>query len=300
MSKIVIIGSSISGFSACLELTKKSGHEITLISKEESLPYNGALLIDYLTSKIKKDELFFSKEDFFIQNKINFLRSSVVVRLDTRKQKVVLKDNSKIDYDYLIIASGQKIEIPDLPGKSKEGVFGFYSLEDAEKIKKRLVVSDTACIFGINSNALKLADFFVSKACDVKIISKDSQPFDFVDKDKIECINMSSPVEFIGEGELQAVKLSSGKVIGTSLACFCEGFMPQTEFLKNSGVELIESYVLVDDCFRSNIENIFASGSCARKKDSSLIDKDIQACSDEGKFAAINLFERGKALCQTS
>ncbi len=300
MAKIVIIGNSAAGFSACRALrADPASHEIALVSNEGYPAYNRNALADYFSGSIKERELFLCPESFYRDNGIAFLAGAGVSRLDTKKQRLVLKNNDKVNYDYLIIASGSKPELPDVPGKGKDGVLAFYYLEDLQRIKDRLMISQVACIIGRGQLCVKLAETIASKGKEVKIISR--QPFDFTATEKIELIVNTQVSEFIGEGELQAVKLDSGKVIGASLAVFAGDSVPSTDFLKETDIKLSAGYVLVDDAMRTHLENVFACGSvCVRPilQDAPAKTWD-QACA-EGALAAqgvLKLIEKGRLTC---
>lgn len=302
MAKIIIIGNSASGFSALGTFLKNSpGNELTIISKEEYPAYKKNLLLDYLSGNVKEDEIFFCNQDFYGKNNCNFKNNSEVARVDTKKRRVILKDNAKLDYDYLIIASGQKIDIPDIPGKTKDGIFTFCELGDVKTIKQRLILSNTICLIGEAGLCMRLAEKFLAKDKEVKIISK-IRPENFTAPEKMEWIDGLELSEFIGEGrELSALKLSNGKVIGTTLVIFAGNYSPASEFLKETSIKTNDGYIIVDDSMRTNLENVFACG-CVCKKDSILAkEKLIEDAVSEGVIAAESIlksFEGGKTLCQ--
>ena len=332
MAKIVIIGNSAAGFSCCDTLLKNSQDaQITVISREGYPAYKRNLLIDYLAGDIKEDGLFLCAPDFYEKNKIKFLRNSKVARIDTKKQSVVLKDNNKmepiprlrrsgssgrntqaafepaplrllsINYDYLVIATGRKMELPDLPGKTKEGIFTVCDLEDIKKIKERLTFYSEVCITGEAKLCLRLCEAISRKDKDIKIVSK-PRPDSFIPAEKREWIDNFELTEFIGEGaELKAFKLNNGKAIGASLVLFAADFSPSTEFLKETEIKTIRGYLVVDDAMRTNFENIFACGSVCRKEDSLEREKSWEDAVNEGASVAsgiANLLERGKNICQ--
>lgn len=302
MAKIVIIGNSAAGFSCCSNLLNKSrDNEITIISRENYPAYKRNLLIDYLSDTIKEEELFLAGEDFYKQNNLSLLKNSKVSAVDTKKQRVVLKDNTKVNYDYLVIASGQKIDLPDIPGKTKEGIFVVYDLEDIKNIKQRLMISDTVCIIGEPRICLRLLEAMAKKNKEFKVVSK-PRPESALPQDKIEWIDGCELVELIGEGaELRALKLSNGKAIGTSLVLFAGIYSPCGEFLKDSGIKTGQNYILVNDGMQTNFENVFACGAIARNEKFLDKEKSWEDAVNEGALAADSLIksmERMKMLCQ--
>jgi len=302
MIKIVIIGNSAAGFSACEALLKNPlEKEITVISQEDAPAYKRNLLVDYLFGNIKEDELFLCPADFYEKNKIKFLKNIKVARVDTKKQAAVLKDNTKINYDYLIIAAGEKAKLPDIPGTSKDGVFSFYNLEDARKIKERLMVADTICVAADATLSQRILEALMPKGKTIKVISRD-RPQNFTPTEKTEWIDGFDLTEIIGEGaELKAFKLSNGKAIGTSLVLFAGNYLPSTDFLKETELKTQAGYIIVDQNLRTNFENIFSCGSVCRNENNLTQQKTWDDAVNEGVLAAtniINLLERGEAPCQ--
>lgn len=302
MVKIVIIGNSAAAFSSASSLPQQIGVEITLITQEACPAYKKNLLIELLCAELKEEEIFFCNVDFYKRRNINFLKSAEVVKLDIKKQRLTLKDNSKVNYEYLIIACGAKTVIPDLPGKSKLGVSALNNLDDVQKIRARLAVSSTVCLLGSMASCLKLASFFLSKNKEVKIFS--GSALDSANhQDGLELIADAWPQEFIGEGQLQAIKLDNGKVIGTTLAVYVGTAIPATEFLQDAGISLEQGYILVDQAMRTNIENIFACGNVCRNNLILSKEKTCQEAACEGILAAQEVcksIERGNLLCQRS
>jgi len=298
LAKIVIIGNSLAGFSCCEALVKNSqDNEITVIAQEKVPAYKAHLLTDFLKGEIKEKDIFLCDKDFYAKNKINFLKETKVYRIDTKKKLVILKDNAKINYDYLVIASGQKVNIPDIQGKTKDGVFAFYSFEDIKGIKDRLMLANAICILGEADLAIRLAEIFLNKDKEVKVISK-IKPEVLPVSEKLEWINSLELSEIIGEGaELKAIKLNSGKAIGVDLVLFVGNLIASAEFLKETDLQTEEGYVLVNDLFQTNFENIFSCGSVCRKQGVSKV-KSWEVVISEGQLVAKKILEGRKSLCQ--
>jgi nitrite reductase (NADH) large subunit len=301
MAKIVIIGNSAAGFSSLQALINNSGdNEITVISDEEYLPYRRDLLVDYIAGKIEERELFLCPDDFYQKQNIAFLKSNPVIKLEPKKQRLVLKDNTKINYDFLVIASGRGAGMPDIPGKSKDGVFSLYNLKDAEEIRQRLSIVNAVCLAGEAKICLALAQIISGKDKEVKVISG-PRPEGFVASDKAEWIEGLKIQDIIGEGsELKALKLDSGKVLGASLILFCGDYKSSCDFLKEAEILAQDGYIIVDDNMRTSRENIFACGSVC-SKEGIIKEKSWAEAGAEGMAAAQaigGLIERGKALCQ--
>jgi len=302
MKRIVIIGNSASGFSCCAQLKKlRQDLELSLITQEKYPAYKAHLLLDFLADKIKLEDLFIAGFDYYESNGIRLFKESKVVEINPRKQQVILKDNTRINYDYLVIASGQRVEVLDIAGRNKDGVFTFYNLDDAINIKNRLAIVNSICIVGEPFWAEPLFRLIAQQNKEVKIISS-PPPDGYSDLQNTEWIHQATLLEIIGEGrELKAFKLSNGKVIATSLVIFTSPLIPSSDFLKDTDIRTTNGYVKIDENMRTNYENIFACGSVARKKGSLEKTKSWEEALGEGILAAdnlIQLLEKGKIQCQ--
>lgn len=80
----------------------------------------------------------------------------------------------------------------------------------------------------------------------------------------IQIRNDSSVLRFEGEGKVKEAVLSDKSKIPADFVLISVGVRPNTEFLKDSGIELLENGAIkVDEYMRTNIEDIFAAGDCA-------------------------------------
>jgi len=306
MKKIVIIGNSAAGFTTAKTLAQKNHDlEITVISKNGYPFYHKGLLIDYLAGKTKENDIFLAEEKFYQDNSIKLIKSAEVIRIDEKRQNVVLKDRTKINYDFLVIASGQKTKLPDIPGKAKEGVITLNSLDDAKEAKDKLLIAGTICVVGHGDLAFHLANVLADKSKEVKIIGNVNIAGEL--HEKIELIDNAAVKEIIGESkEVQALKLDSGKAIGTDLILFVGNYIPESDFLKDADFQLDSGYILVDDYNLSlGKTNIFACGSIASKSGEIKALKNWETAANEGSRVAQNIIstlknEQESFACQKS
>jgi 3-phenylpropionate/trans-cinnamate dioxygenase ferredoxin reductase subunit len=267
MPEVVIIGASAAGFSACCHLAQsREGLNITLLSQEKQLPCRKDHLPDFIEGKLKKKDVFLCAETFFKEKNINFLPESKVTNVDFQRRRVILRNNRRLAYDYLIIASGrgQRLEIP---GKNKQGVVVLSGLEDAETLKERLMIPGSIAFSGEMELIRRIGGFFAVKGREVKLLAPLAEQAEALAQANPEIIFEESIVELIGEGrELKAIRLNSGKIIGVSTVAFCGRGYPCTDFLAGGPLVLEDGYIKVDDNMFTGTENVFACGAvCAQE-----------------------------------
>jgi thioredoxin reductase (NADPH) len=96
----------------------------------------------------------------------------------------------------------------------------------------------------------------------------------------------SNVVELIGEKNLSAVKLDSGKILELDGLFVDIGADPNTEIAKMLGVELENGYIKVNSEQKTNIEGVFAAGDVCNN-----FLKQIITAASEGAVAAKSVFE---------
>jgi nitrite reductase (NADH) large subunit len=301
MTKIVIIGASVAGHSAAVKLREKiSDCAITLLTEENFPFYDRRRLPDFLAGTIEEKELFISSEEFYAQNNIIFLKDKKVSSLNPAKRLIYFKERGGEEYDFLLIASGRKVVLPEIPGARRNGVFILYNLEDYKRFREHIrIIRNPVCLLGSDDWALAIAKTIAcAHKIEVKLISRNTVENSGLPQD-LEVIN--TPLqEIIGEGEVQAVKLKEGKLIGVSSVVFLEELRNNIDFLKNTQMEISEDTILTDETMRTSIENVFACGAVARRRTESARIKNWDEVAMEAENFADNFLRRMKGeTCQT-
>jgi NAD(P)H-nitrite reductase large subunit len=306
MKQFIIIGNSAAGI-ATVEAIRKRDQEskITVISDEDYPAYCRCLISYYLSGEVKEDKLLYRPQNFYQENNIELLLNKKVARVDPKKNRVVLEDKSQSAYDALMIATGARPKFPELKGIKRTGVFGFRTLKDAQNISGLLPVTKTACVLGGGLIGLKAAYALKKKNIDVKVIIKSrqvlSQMLDataagFVqqrlEEHGIEVLLGQDAVEIIGEGDIKAVKLDSGKAIGCTMVIVGKGVSPNIELVRETPLQVNEG-VIASNLLETNIPNIYTAGDCCESFDPTIGAYTINAlwpvAVEQGKAAGANM-----------
>jgi len=263
-NRVVIIGASVSGHNIALGLRKKNKDcKITLVSEENYSAYDHLKLADFINGTISEKGIFLCDEGNYLKQDISFIRNKKVAGINIQKGRLYFKDKGGIDYDILVIASGRSPVIPDIPGARKQGAYRLYTLDDAKEFLKRYI-AQPVCILGSNSLALKTAESISERyGVEIKILSRAAfAPSDI--PPQTEIIH-DSLFEIIGEAEVQAVKLKSGKVFSACAVLFMDDYKSNIGFLKGTDIGVKDDFITVNGWMVTNYENIFACGSVVCK-----------------------------------
>jgi len=272
---IVIIGASIAGHTVATALREANkACSITLIGRSPYPAYDKRRFLDYLTGSAKEKDLFLVAPDYYQEHGIQFLKECLVTSVGTIRKQVTYKNKddrrASLDYDFLVVCSGRSTELPDVAGINKEGVYTLDSLVNFKDFRTHLI-TEPVCIMGSGPGALSVAQALAAKRKEVKLISSGlavpENPNCYVDTIAADV------VELIGEAGIQAVRLSEGKIIGTSLPVFMpEPKKANADFFKNGDIELSDGAIRVNETMSTNVPGVFACGSvCVKPSDANSV-----------------------------
>ena len=144
MAKIVIVGAGFSGHTAALYLSEwlRKDDGVTVISASDKFIYH-PLLVDVAAGRIPADKISFHLSSIYEKRKINFIKGKVVSVLPDENKVEFARENGtneKIDYDFLLIATGNKPSFEATKGFETNGeTFGtMISLNEIEKTRSVL------------------------------------------------------------------------------------------------------------------------------------------------------------------
>ena len=281
MKHIVIIGNSAAGINAAKAVRNNDKSiKITIVSEEQFPAYRRLKIAEILKYNLNPDKLFMHPPGFYDTERIDFLPGKKAERVIPKKNTIILFDKTKIVYDALIVASGRSANVSkDVKGSGKHGVLGFRNISNVQDITELIPISHTVCIWGAGIPGINAAYAMSKKNLEVKIITskshilegilnaEEAESLEDLLKDKgVEIISNKSIVEIFGNGDVKAIKLDSGKVLGCGILILDKNLTPNTKFLEDTEVN-INPGVQTDEFLRSSIENIFAAGDVLNRKD---------------------------------
>lgn len=288
--KILIVGGTAAGTKAAAKLKRELGNEadISVITLGKYISYAACGLPYYIGQIIKEKETLLENTPASFEELTNVKVTTGIeaVKLDRAGKTVYAKNhNTGADetytYDKLVIATGARPVKPPIPGIDLENIFTLRDPDDADRIKEAVATGEIkrACIIGGGAIGLEMAENLSLLGVRASVI--DMAPHilpgydaDFADYAEnmladhgIPVFLNDSVVGFEGEGKVQ--KLRTGKrAIKTDMVIMSVGVRPNTEWLKDSGLNFVEGTAIldVDDRMRTNDADIWAVGDCAMVK----------------------------------
>lgn len=294
---IVIIGNGISGVSVAKSLREFSDAEITIVSSESISFFSRPALMYVFMGKMRFKDILPFPSDYWVRNKMKQVYG-VVDEIDAENQKVCLDNGSVLHYDKLVLALGSQPKSLGLDEFKLEGIQGFYSLQDLEKLQDSAKKIKHASIIGGGLIGVELAEMFVSRGISFTFWVREKWfGSNFLPQEEAELvtnhllsknINIKFEIEIIGfeaDGlnRVKSVESHSGEKSDTDLVCICIGVKPNVDWLKLTNVQ-INTGVLVNEHLQTNIASIYAVGDCVEFKNPVYGRKSIETLWYTGKL----------------
>jgi len=121
MAHVVIIGASTGGLPAAYDIKAELGaaHKVTVVSANPDfhfVPSNPWVGVGWRT----REDISFPLAEPLKKKGIEFV-AQMVAEIKPDDNKIVLKDGSSLDYDYLVIATGPKLAFEEIDGLGPKG-----------------------------------------------------------------------------------------------------------------------------------------------------------------------------------
>ncbi len=276
MENLLIIGAGQSAIQ-CISTLKKEGYSgsITLVGEEEHLPYQRPPLSKgFLEDSLNKERLYFKKLEFFTENKVQLYLGLSAEKLEIDNQKVYLSDNSVLEFDKLVFATGSRVRLLDFPGSELKSIFYLRDLDDAEAIKKDLETSENLVIIGAGYIGLEAAAIAAKKNKKVTIIEMADRVMNrTVDPQISEYylnLHESYGVKFHFNTSLETINevsnslevvCSDGTEVKADSVLIGAGVVPNIELAEEAGINC-DNGIIVNEFGQTNFKKIYACGDC--------------------------------------
>ena len=290
MSKrVLIVGGVAGGASAATRLRRLDEHaEIIMFERGDYISFANCGLPYYIGGTIKKrdDLLVQTVEAMKSRFNIDVRIRSEVINVDTDNKKVTVKSSSKgiyeQEYDCLILSPGAKAIRPDIPGINSKRIFTLRNIPDTDAIKEFIdkKAVDSAVVVGGGFIGVEMAENLKSKGLNVTVVEAASHVLAPFDSDMVVTIEkelVKKGVDLVLGDGVKAftdtknrinVILNSGKTLAADIVILSIGVIPDTEFLKDSGIKLgPRGHIIVNEKMQTNIESVYAVGDAVEVTD---------------------------------
>lgn len=280
MKNIVIIGNGISGVTAARHIRKRSDHRITIISAESDHFYSRTALMYIYMGHMRYEHTKPYEDWFWEKNRIALLRD-YVEKVDTDQKRLLLRSGRVQEYDVLILATGSRYNKFGWPGQDLQGVQGLVNLQDLELMEQNTKGIQKAVIVGGGLIGVEMAEMLQTRNIHVTMLIREKNYWaNVLPAPEARMVNrhirehgvdlrLATELKAITGGpdqKVAGVVTTAGEEIECQFVGLTIGVRPNISFLENSNIT-IDTGIVVNEYFETNIPEVYAIGDCAQFKD---------------------------------
>ena len=275
--RYVIVGGGVAGASAIQGIrTHDPEGSILLLSRENHAPYRRPLLSRDLWFRTQDHaDLSYFNDAYYREKNVELqLRRDIVELMPERK---LLLDDRGAEYGYekLLLATGVRPRVFDVPGSDHPEIHYFRSLEDYLALERRIAQVDHVLVIGDDFLALELAAAIRHHGREVALVVGHDYPMQrTLPRDVgnllaaqcreagIDLISNETIVEFQDRGGLLLARTHNGNSITTQTSIVALGAEPNVDLAEAAGLE-IGNGIEVDEYAHASTADIWAAGDVA-------------------------------------
>lgn len=283
--KVIIIGGVAAGTKAAAKIKREDrSAQVEIHTKSGDISYAGCGLPYYVGGEIEtREELIVNSPEKFASltgATVHTRMEAISVNAEAKTvafRSTVDGSEQEASYDKLIIASGASPIVPNIEGVGLNGVFTVRTPDDAISIRDYIEKNNCkkAVVIGAGFIGMEMAENLAAQKLAVTVVDMTSQILpNILDPEmagyaakvlrsngfKIMTGTAVSAIK--GETAVSAVATNAGE-LAADIVILSIGIRPSTDFLKDTGIEMIKGAIVVDEYQKTALDDIYAVGDCA-------------------------------------
>ena len=304
---VLIVGAGHAGFQLAASLRQHGfGERICLFNDEAHLPYQRPPLSKaYLKGSGGPDSLMFRPDKFYREQTIELIADRAVA-IDRGTRKLLLASGSSLDYGHLVLATGARNRLLDIPNADLEDVRYLRTLDESEALRQRIGSGGRVVVIGAGFIGLEFAATARAKGLEVDVVELGARVMaravtaeisDFFQaRHSAAGIRIHLGVQATGiEGDgahVTGVSLSDGRHLPADMVVVGVGVLPNVELAAEAGLP-VAAGIIVNEQLLTADPNISAVGDCALfaspRFGASLRLESVQNATDHARCVAARL-----------
>ncbi|TDM12507.1 CoA-disulfide reductase [Macrococcus lamae] len=276
--KIIVVGAVAGGATAASQIRRVlPDAEIIIYEKDRDMSFANCGLPYYLGEVVtERDRLLQATPESFRQKKqltVKTKHEVTAVNIEEKSVSVFNHDTGEsfIDsYDLLILSPGCS-PISLTATKEADFIFPLRNLEDTDAIEEYIKANHVkkALIVGAGYIGIEMAENFKHRGFDVTLTNRSEHILKAMDKQFVPLLKniiTEHQIKLLLNDEIVSLDqhdiiFKSGHRESFDIVIAAIGIKPNTDFVKDSGIELNENgYIKVNDYFETNAEGVYALG----------------------------------------
>ncbi|NFI93131.1 CoA-disulfide reductase [Clostridium botulinum] len=283
--RVVIVGGIAAGTSAAAKLRRVNPDAEIIIYEKSDIVSFGACGLPYFVGNFFEDSqnMIARTPEEFIKSGVDVKTNHEVVNIDFNNKLVTVKNlkagsqfNDK--YDKLMIATGARSIIPPIKNVNLKNVYTLKSMDDGKVLKQLLreKSNKSIAIVGAGFIGLEAVEGAKSHEKEVSVFQLEDRILkDVFDKEITDVLEkelrdkgvnlylQETVTELIGDDKVTKI-CTNKREINVDIVIISTGVKPNTEFIKDSGIDMLSNgAIIVDEYGKTSIEDVYSAGDCA-------------------------------------
>ncbi len=293
--RVVIVGGVAAGPKVASKVIRlRPDTEVTIVDRGELLSYAGCGLPYYVSGVVRDRRQLVStplgavRDPVFFQNvrNVTALNRTSALEIDRAGRRVRVRDLERGDerwiaYDKLVLSTGARPVIPNLPGHTLERIYTLHGVHDAEGIRQFLADGRAVDVVLVGGGLIgvEMTKALATRGCRVTIVERQPQILGILDweiarlleqhleSNGVRVMTNVHVTGFLGDGTVRAVLTDRGE-IPADLVVLSAGVHPETTLARTAGLEIGPTGgIRVDAGMRTSDPDIYAAGDCVESHD---------------------------------
>jgi NAD(P)H-nitrite reductase large subunit len=278
--KHVIVGNGIAGLNAARAIRElDAAAEIAMVSDERFPPYSRPMICQVLDGSQPHEKLPLYDKDIYQTLQVTPVLGARAVALDVEARTVRLADETLLDFDRLLIASGADARRLKAAGSDLDNIFYMRTEADVRRQLAAVGGARQALVLGGGLVGFKAAYGLLKRKLPVTMLITSGYPLSMqvdaaagrIIQDELEANGLTvrvgvSASGFEGNGRVTHAVLDNGEQLTCDLVVVGKGVLPSLDFVPRERVT-VDLGIVVDDYLQSSAPGIYAAGDTAEAVD---------------------------------
>jgi 3-phenylpropionate/trans-cinnamate dioxygenase ferredoxin reductase subunit len=275
---VAIIGSGQAGLQVAVSLREQRYEgRVVLIGDEPHPPYQRPPLSKgYLLGEVGAQQVTLRPAAFFSTQQIELIAGKRAVAVDRGRRMVGLEDDSVVEYDHLVLATGARNRPLPVPGTDLQNVFFLRTLDDAVLLRASMAAARNAVVIGAGFIGLEFAASARKQGLKVTVLDVADRPMARAvsktisvacsrehEKMGVELLFETQVMRLLDEqGSVRGVETVDGRILEADLVVIGIGVIPNVELAATCDLT-IDDGIVVDEFLQTSDPHISAVGDVA-------------------------------------
>ena len=302
----VIVGAGQAGAQAAHTMRERGFRgRLIMVGDEPVAPYQRPPLSKkFLDNLVSVERLQIRPPAYYEMNNIELRLRTPVERIDRQAGRVHLRGGIRIAYDKLLLCTGSRPRVLDVPGNQSADVHYLRTLQDALRLRSKIARNRRIAVIGGGYIGLEVAATAAAAGAAVTILETTDRILNrvttsevsrfFADTHRRKGVDVRCNTRVVGfeVGERLAGVRCDDQLVKADIAVVGIGAVPNAELAHAAGLACDDGIVVDEHC-RTTDPNIYAAGDCTRHPNALLKRRlrleSVQNANDQAHVAALNM-----------